>query len=93
MSIRLLAISAAVCVALALGTAWIFELPLERATVLAPVIVLVVGAAAALVVLWVRVGYESLRRARNPRRVLAIVLAFLAVLAALTVLGVQLPRE
>jgi hypothetical protein len=45
--------------------AFIFELSPERAAVLAPVIVLAVGAGLAVVVLWTRVVLDSLRRRRH----------------------------
>jgi hypothetical protein len=66
---------------------------LERAAVLAPVIVVAVGAAAGLVILWTRVGWESLRRHPHPWRVVGIAVGALAVLFVLSVLGVKLPRE
>ena len=65
----------------------------ERAAVLAPVIVVAVGAAAGLVLLWTRVGWESLRRQRHPWRIVGIVVAAMTVLTVLSVLGVKLPRE
>jgi thiol:disulfide interchange protein len=66
---------------------------LERAAVLAPVIVVAVGAAAGLVVLWTKVGWESLRRQSHPWRIVALGLAALCLLFALSLLGVKLPRE
>ncbi len=90
MSTRALAISAAACSLLVLLTAWLFEMELAKAAILAPVIVLTVGATAAIVVLWSKVAWESLRSQRHPGRVLG---AMLAVLAALVVLSffVDLP--
>jgi hypothetical protein len=79
--------------ALVLLAVWAFELPLERAAVLAPVLVVVAGAAAGLVVLWSRVGWEALRRRRHPWRILALAAGVLALLVALSVLGVRLPQE
>jgi hypothetical protein len=78
---------------LALLAVWLFELPLDRAAVLAPVLVVVVGAVAGLAVLWTRVGWESLRRSGHPWRWVAAGVAALALLAALSLLGVKLPRE
>jgi uncharacterized integral membrane protein len=60
---------------------------------LAPLIVIVVGALAALVMIWSRVGLESLRRYEHPWRVLALGLGFIALIAVLSALGVKLPRE
>ncbi len=57
-----LVVSAIASVALVLLAAWHFEWPLEKAAVLAPLIVLTAGAAAFLIVLWAKVVRESLRR-------------------------------
>lgn len=79
--------------ALVLLVVWAFELSLERAAVLAPVIVVAFGAAAAVVVLWAKVGWESLQRRRRPWLVIAIAAAALLVIAILSLLGLNLPRE
>ncbi len=71
----------------------VFELSLERAAVLAPVLVVVFGAAAGLVVLWTKVGWEALRHRRHPWRLVALALGVLALLVVLSLLGVKLPRE
>ncbi len=71
----------------------VFELSLERAAVLAPVLVVVFGAAAGLVVLWTKVGWEALRRRQHPWRVVALALGVLALLVVLSLLGVKVPRE
>ncbi len=61
-----LAISGVVVTALVLGSAWLFRWPLEKAVVLAPVIVVVAGATAGLFVLWAKVIRDSVRgRARE----------------------------
>ena len=60
---------------------------------LAPVIVIAVGALAALVMIWSRVGWEALRRHEHPWRVLALGVGFIALIAVLSALGVKLPRE
>ena len=65
----------------------------ERVAILAPVIVVAVGAAAGLIVLWTKVGWESLRRQSHPWRIVALGLAALCLLVALSLLGVKLPRE
>jgi preprotein translocase subunit Sec61beta len=61
--------------------------------VLAPVIVLAFGAAAAVVVLWAKVGWEALQRRRRPWLVVGIAAAVVALIAALSLLGLELPRE
>ena len=92
MSTRLAAASVAVT-ALVLVTVWLTDLSLERAILLAPVLVVGVAAVAGLVVFWGRVGWDSFRKSRRPRLVAALVLAFVLLLVALTLLGVDLPRE
>ena len=85
--------SGLVTAALVLLAVGVFELSLERAAILAPVLVVVFGAAAGLVVLWMKVGWEALQRRRRPWLVAAIAVAVLALLVGLSLLGVQLPRE
>jgi hypothetical protein len=78
---------------LVLLTVWLFDIKLERAAVLAPVLVVVAGAVAGLIVLWTKIGWESLRRREHPWRVVALAVGLLAVLVALSLLGLKLPRE
>jgi hypothetical protein len=92
-STKALLASGVVTTALVLLVVWAFEMSLERAAVLAPVIVVAFGAAAGVVVLWAKVGWESLRRRRRPWLVVAIAAGTLAVIAALSLLGLELPRE
>jgi hypothetical protein len=89
---RLAAASVAVT-ALVLVTVWLTDLSFERATLLAPVLVVGVAAVAGLVVFWGRVGWESFRA--SPRRRLIAVVAVLVVIlvATLTLLGIELPHE
>jgi hypothetical protein len=91
-SFRIAAASVAVT-ALVLLSAWVFELPLERAVLLAPVIVVGVAAAAGLIVLWGRVGWEQYRESRHPVAIAVGAGALVAVFVALSLLGVKLPRE
>jgi hypothetical protein len=92
MSVRLLAASAFVT-ALVVVAVWITDLSFQRVALLAPVLVIGVGAVAGLLVFWGRIGWDSLRRSRHPRAVVAGALAFVALLVALTLLGVNLPHE
>lgn len=85
--------SGLVTAALVLLAVGVFELSLERAAILAPVLVVVFGAAAGLVVLWTKVGWEALQRRRRPWLVAAVALAMLVLLVGLSLLGVKLPRE
>jgi len=73
--------------------AWIMAWPLEKAVYLAPVIVIGAAAAVGLLILWGKVAVQSLRESRRPKLVLALWLAGVALLVALSVLGVKLPRE
>jgi hypothetical protein len=91
-SVRLVAASAAVT-ALVLVAVWLTDLSVQRAILLAPVLVVGVAAFAGLLAFWGRVGWESFRQARRPRLVAGLALAFIAVLVLLTLLGVELPRE
>jgi hypothetical protein len=92
-SVRAAVASGLVTGALVLVAVGVFELSLERAAILAPVLVVVFGAAAGLVVLWTKVGWEALQRRRRPWLVAAVAVAVLALLVGLSLLGVQLPRE
>jgi hypothetical protein len=65
--VRALALSGVACAALVLAVATFTDLSLGRAALLAPVLVLSVGAIAFLVVLWGKVAYESLRARQEER--------------------------
>jgi hypothetical protein len=93
MSFRAAVASGLVTAALVLLAVGVFELSLERAAILAPVLVVVFGAAAGLVVLWTKVGWEALQRRRRPWLVAAVAVVVLALLVGLSLLGVKLPRE
>jgi uncharacterized membrane-anchored protein len=92
-SLRAALLSGLLTAGLVLLTVWIFELPLERAAVLAPVLVVIAGVVGGLVVLWTKVGWESLQRREHPWRIVGLSVAVLAVLVALSLLGLKLPRE
>ena len=85
--------SGLVTAGLVLLVVWIFEVSLERAAVLAPVIVVAFGAAAGIAVLWAKVGWEALQRHRRPWLVVGIAAGVVVLIAALSLLGVELPRE
>jgi hypothetical protein len=91
-SARLFAASFAVT-ALVVAAVWITDLSFQRAALLAPVLVIGLGAVAGLVVFWGRIGWDSLRRSRHPKLFVAGGVAFIAVLVVLTLLGVDLPHE
>ena len=65
MTVRALAVSAAVTLVLVLVMRWIYGLSLENALVLAPVAVIGGGALVALLVLWTRIALGSLDRYRR----------------------------
>jgi len=85
--------SGLVTAGLVLAVVWVFKMSLSRAALLAPVIVVAVGAGAGVVVLWTKVGWEALRRRRRPWLVAGIALAAFAAIAVLSLLGLELPRE
>jgi hypothetical protein len=78
------AVSAAVCTVLVLVAAWGWELPLGEAAILAPILVVSVGALGFIVVLWSKILWETLRRQRHPARIVAGAVAALAVLVVLS---------
>jgi hypothetical protein len=65
MSTRAIAISLAACLGLVVLTALLLDWSLEKAIILAPIIVVVAGAAAFLFVLWGKVVRESIRGRRR----------------------------
>ncbi len=65
LNVSVLLVSLAACAALTALAAWILDWSFQRAATLSPVIVLVFGAAAFLVVLWTRVVLDSIRRRRR----------------------------
>jgi hypothetical protein len=91
-STRLFAASAAVT-ALVVVSVWLTDLSFQRAALLAPVLVIGVGALAGLVIFWGRTGWDSLSRSRHPRLIVAGAVAFIGLLVVLTLLGVDLPHE
>ena len=93
MSSKAVLASGLVTAALVLLVVGVFEVSLERAAVLAPVIVLAFGAAAAVVVLWAKVRWEALQRRRRPWLVVGIAAGVVVLIATLSLLGLELPRE
>ena len=65
MSTRAITISLAACLGLVVLTALLLDWSLEKAIILAPIIVVVAGAAAFLFVLWGKVVRESIRGRRR----------------------------
>jgi len=88
-----LAVASAAVTALVLAAVWLTDLSLERAILLAPVLVVGAAAIAGLVVFWGRVGWESYRQSPRRRVIALLTIVVVVVLAVLTVLGVDLPRE
>ena len=78
---------------LVLLASWLLSWPLEKAALLAPVIVVFAAVALGLVVFWGRVAWDGFRGSRHQRWIVAGALALAALVAVLTILGVQLPRE
>ncbi len=62
MQLRVLLVSFVSCAALTALAAVLLDWSFERAVILSPLVVAVVGAVAFLVVLWARVAWESVRR-------------------------------
>jgi hypothetical protein len=91
-STRVVAASCAVT-ALVLLSSWLFDLSVERAALLAPVLVVGVAAVAGLLVLWGRVGWEQYRESRHPLAIAVAAGAIVAVFVTLSLVGVKLPHE
>jgi hypothetical protein len=64
-NVRVVLIALAACLTLAAITALILDWSFGKAVILAPVIVMVVGAAGFLFVLWGRILWESIRGPRS----------------------------
>jgi hypothetical protein len=79
--------------ALAAGTAWLLGLSLGRVLILAPALVIGTGLVIAVFMLLARALIESIRELERPRLVLGLIAAGIALIAILSVLGVELPRE
>ncbi len=80
-------------VVLAAATAWLLGLSLERVLLLAPALVLGTGLVLGVLILLGRAAAESLRSLERPRLFLALAAAGIALLAILSLIGVELPRE
>ena len=93
MSMRASAVAGLAIGLLLLATAWVLELELARVILVAPLVVLCVGAAAGVAVVFARAAYESYRNTRRPWLVWAVAAAFVALVVVLTALGVELPRR
>ena len=91
-SVRVAAASLVVGV-LVLLAVWLTDLSFERAALLAPVLVIGVAAAAGLLVLWGRVGYQHFRESRHPRLIVGATVGIVALGLVLVLLGVKLPHE
>ena len=93
MRVWTIAAATAACLGLTALTALVLGWPFERAAYLAPVLVAGAGVVAGLAVLWTRVAWESLRKARHPKLVVALSIAAVLLLVGLSVLGLKLPKE
>jgi len=85
-----MAVAAAGVAGLVALSAWLFGWSLEKATLLAPVIVATAGATAFVFVLWAKVAWEGLRRSQHPVAITAGILGTLALLVVLSFF-VELP--
>jgi hypothetical protein len=65
MRLSVIAASLAVAVGLVFLVAWWFEMPLEKAVYLAPIIVVSFGALAGIVVIWTRIALDPIIRRRR----------------------------
>ena len=63
---RTLAVAVTAVAGLVALSAWLFAWSLEKATLLAPIIVATAGATAFILVLWTKIAWESLRHSSHP---------------------------
>jgi hypothetical protein len=87
---RTLGVAAAAVLGLVLLSALLFQWSLEKAALLAPLIVATAGATAFIFVLWGKIAWEGLRRSDHP---VAITVGVVGTLVLLVVLSffVELP--
>jgi len=81
---RTLAVAGAAVVALVVVSALLFQWSLEKAALLAPVIVATAGATAFIFVLWGKIAWEGLRRSGHPVAIGAGVVGTLVLLVVLS---------
>ena len=81
-----LTLAGAAVASLVAATAVLFRMPFDRAVALAPVIVVTAGATVFLGVLWTKIALDSLRRQRHPKRIVAVGVGALALLAVVSFL-------
>jgi hypothetical protein len=79
--------------ALASGAAWLLGLSLERILLLAPALVIGTGLVLGVLILLGRAALESIRELERPRLVLGLVVGGIVLIAVLSVIGIELPRE
>jgi hypothetical protein len=90
MPARVLTAAAAAVAGLVAVSAWLFQWSVEKAALLAPVIVATAGATAFIFLLWTKIAWESLRRARHPAAIVAGIAGAIALLVVLSFF-VELP--
>jgi hypothetical protein len=90
MPARVLTAAAAAVAGLVAVSAWLFQWSVEKAALLAPVIVATAGATAFIFLLWTKIAWESLRRSRHPAAIVAGIVGAIALLVVLSFL-VELP--
>jgi hypothetical protein len=79
--------------ALASATAWLLGLSLERILLLAPALVIGTGLVLGVMILLGRAAAESFRELRRPRLVVGLIVGGIVLIAILSVIGIELPRE
>lgn len=88
-----LAVLFAAAAVLSAVAAWLLGLSLQRVLLLAPALVIGTGLVLGVFILLGRAALESIRALRRPRLVLGLTVAGIALLALLSVIGIELPRE
>ena len=81
---RTIAVAGAAVIALVLLSALLFQWPLEKAALLAPVIVVTAGATAFIFVLWGKIAWEALRTTSHPFAIGAGIVGVIALLLVIS---------
>jgi hypothetical protein len=79
-----LAVAAAAVVALVVVSALLFQWSLEKAALLAPIIIATAGATAFIFVLWGKIAWEALRRTSHPVAIGAGIVGAIALLLVIS---------
>ena len=88
-----LAVLVVAAAAIGSATAWLLGLSLERIVLLAPALVIGTGLVLGVLILLGRAAAQSIRELERPRLVVGMIVGGIVLIAILSVIGIELPRE